>query len=76
MSEKRQFIGLPPKLTKEQEEKLKNEAFNWLMNGGEYPRDPRQDHIGRVSVEKLFSMTKASKALDESYKKQTQGLGK
>lgn len=34
MSEKRQFIGLPPKLTKEQEEKLKNEAFNWLMNGG------------------------------------------
>lgn len=37
MSEKRQFIGLPPKLTKEQEEKLKNEAFNWLMNGGGIP---------------------------------------
>lgn len=27
MSEKRQFIGLPPKLTKEQEEKLKTKLL-------------------------------------------------
>lgn len=67
---------MPPKLTEEQEEKLKNEAFNWLVNGGELPQNPRNNHISKTPVGKFSSIIGASKALDESYKKQTQELGK
>lgn len=76
MSEKRKFIDLAPKLTKKQEVKLREDANNWLVNGGEFPRNPQLDHISRMSVEKFFLIMEASKALDESCKKQTQGLGK